>query len=130
MAKISPRTLRASLSPTEAVRELYREDKGGPISTAIIKEIGIYPPGDFVKLASGELGIVVQRTGNARAPIVASITDTAGHPVARTLRHDTGQPGFAIVANVTDKAMLMRLPPERLYGFSSAPPTASTTPPH
>jgi hypothetical protein len=118
--------LRSALSPQEAIRELYREDKGGPLSTAIIKEFGIYPPGDFVKLASGELGIVVQRTGNARAPIVAAITDTAGQPVARTVRHDTGQPGFAIVANATDKAMLTRLPPERLYGFSSAPPGPST----
>jgi hypothetical protein len=126
MAKISPRALRAALSPQEAVRELYREDKGGPLSTAIIKEFGIYPPGDFVKLASGELGIVVQRTGNARAPIVAAITDTAGRPVARTIRHDTGQAGFAIVANVTDKTMLMRLPPERLYGFSAAPPAPDT----
>lgn len=122
MAKISPRALREALSPQVAIRELYREDKGGPISTAIIKEFGIYPPGDFVRLASGELGLVVQRTGNARAPIVASITDTAGHAVARTLRHDTGQSAFAIVASVTDKAMLMRLPPERLYGFSAAPP--------
>lgn len=128
MAKISPRALRAALSPQEAVRELYREDKGGPLSTAIIKEFGIYPPGDFVRLASGELGIVVQRTGNARAPIVAAITDTAGRPVARTVRHDTGQAGFAIVANVTDKTMLMRLPPERLYGFSAAP-SAQDTPP-
>jgi HD-GYP domain-containing protein (c-di-GMP phosphodiesterase class II) len=128
MAKISPRALRSALSPQEAVRELYREDKGGPLSTAVIKEFGIYPPGDFVRLASGELGIVVQRTGNARAPIVAAITDTAGRPVARTVRHDTGQAGFAIVANVADKAMLMRLPPERLYGFSVAP-LAQTAPP-
>ncbi|MEO8119027.1 MAG: HD domain-containing phosphohydrolase [Rhodoferax sp.] len=121
MAKISPRALRAALSPQEAVRELYIEDKGGVLSTTVIKEFGIYPPGDFVKLASGELGVVVQRTGNARAPIVAAITDTDGHPVARTVRHDTGQAAFAIVANVADKAMLMRLPPERLYGFSAAP---------
>lgn len=122
MAKISPRAMRAALSSQEAARQLYREDKGGPISTAIIKEFGIYPPGDFVKLASGELGLVVQRTGNVRAPIVACITDTAGRPIARSPRHDTGQAGFAIVANVTDKTMLMRLPPERLFGFSVAPP--------
>lgn len=121
MAKISPRVLRTALSPQEAIRQLYREDNGGPISTAIIKEFGIYPPGDFVKLASGELGLVVQRTANARAPIVASITDTDGRPVARTLRHDTAQPGFAIVGSATDKAMLARLPPERLYGYSAAP---------
>jgi HD-GYP domain-containing protein (c-di-GMP phosphodiesterase class II) len=121
MAKISPRLLRPALAPQEAVRQLYREDKGGPLSTAIIKEFGIYPPGDFVKLASGELGIVVQRTANARAPIVASITDTAGHPVAKTVRRDTGQAAYAIVGTASDPAMLARLPPERLYGFAKAP---------
>jgi hypothetical protein len=122
MAKISPRTLRSALAPKEAITQLYKEDKGGPLSTALIKEFGIYPPGDFVKLASGELGIVVQRTANARAPIVASITDTSGHPVAKTVRHDSGLAEFAIVESVSDKTMLKRLAPERLYGYSAAPP--------
>lgn len=120
MAKISPRVMHPALSPQDAIRQLYQEDKGGPLSTALIKELGIYPPGDFVKLASGELAVVVQRTDNVRAPIVASITDTAGHPVAHTLRHDTRQEGFGIVGTVADKTMLARLPPERLYGFSLA----------
>jgi len=66
---------------------------------------------------------VVQRTENARAPIVASITDTNGHPVTRTLRHDTGQAEFAITGNATDKALLKHLAPERLYGFSKVQPT-------
>lgn len=122
MARISPRTLRAAMSPKEAVTQLYKDDKGGPLSTALIKELGIYPPGDFVKLASGELGIVVQRTANARAPIVASITDTSARPVAKTVRHDTAQAEFAIVDGVSDKSMLKRLAPERLYGFSTARP--------
>ncbi|MFZ4478562.1 MAG: HD-GYP domain-containing protein [Rhodoferax sp.] len=121
MAKISPRALRPALSPQEAIRQLYREDKGGPISTAVVKEFGIYPPGDFVKLASGELAVVVQRTANAKAPIVASITDSLGRPVTRTLRHDTGQAEFAIVGTVSDKTLLKRLPAERLYGFSRTP---------
>lgn len=125
MAKISPRTLRAPLSPQDAVRQLYREDKGGPISTAIIKAFGIYPPGDFVKLASGELGVVVQRTTNAKAPIVAAITDTAGRPVTRTVRRDTAQAEFAITGMHSDIALLKRLPPERLYGFSNTPATPS-----
>ena len=123
MARISPRALRPAMAIQDAVRELHREDKGGPVSTAIIKVLGIYPPGDFVKLASGELGLVVQRTSMLRAPIVSVITDTAGHPVARTIRRDSGSDGYAIVANMTDKTMLMRLPPERLYGFSAAPHT-------
>jgi HD-GYP domain-containing protein (c-di-GMP phosphodiesterase class II) len=123
-AKISPRAVREALSPQEAVRQLYREDKGGPISTAIIKEFGIYPPGDYVKLASGEQGLVVQRTANAKAPIVAVVTDTQGRPVVKTVRRDTSLPEFAIVATVNDKTMLKRLPPERLYGFSMAPVAA------
>ena len=124
MAKISPRALRQALSPQDAVRQLYREDKGGPISMAIIKELGIYPPGDYVKLATGEQGVVVQRTANARAPVVAVITDTQGHPIVKTVRRDTSQPGSEIVGTVSDKAMLKRLPPERLFGFSQAPPAA------
>lgn len=121
MAKISPRTLRAALAPKEAVAQVYKEDKGGPLSTALIKEFGIYPPGDFVRLASGELAVVVQRTANARAPIVASITDKLEHPVAKTVRHDTGLAEFSIVEAVIDKSMLKRLAPERLYGYSTAP---------
>ncbi len=118
MSKITPRVLRPAVTPQEAVRQVYQDDHGGPLSNALIKEFGIYPPGDFVKLASGELGVVVQRTANVRAPIVASITDTHGHPVAHTQRRDTGQPEFAIVGTASDPAMLARLPPERLYGFA------------
>jgi hypothetical protein len=88
----------------------------------LIKTFGIYPPGDFVKLASGELGVVVERTNNAKAPIVASITDAKGRAVTATLRHDTRQAEFAVVGVVGDKAMLARLLPERLYGISIALP--------
>lgn len=116
MAKFAPRTLRPALAPREAIAQLYREDQGGPLSKAVIKELGIHPPGDFVKLASGELGVVLQRTANARAPIVACITDRSGHPIAHTLRRDTALAEFAIVAEASDKAMLKRLAPERLYG--------------
>jgi HD-GYP domain-containing protein (c-di-GMP phosphodiesterase class II) len=122
MAKISPRMLRPALSPQEAIRQLYREDSGGPIATALIKTFGIYPPGDFVQLASGELGIVVERTANAKAPIVAAITDGREQPVTSTVRRDTRQAGYAVVGVASDKTMLARLLPERLYGFSIALP--------
>lgn len=118
MARITPRVLRPAVTPQDAVRLTYQENHGAALATALIKVFGIYPPGDFVKLASGELGVVVQRTGNARAPVVASITDTNGKPVARTQRRDTGVAEFAIVGTASDPALLARLPPERLYGFA------------
>lgn len=119
MAKIAPRTLHPCVAPKDAITQLYRDDKGGPLSAAVVKELGVHPPGDFVKLASGELGIVVERTANARAPIVASITDCSGKPVPKTVRHDTAQAEFAIVGAASDKTLLKRLAPERLYGFAS-----------
>jgi HD domain len=123
MAKISPRSLREPLSPQAAVRQLYTEDAGGPLSTAVVKQFGLYPPGDYVKLASGELAVVVQRTSNAKAPIVAALTDATGHPAGTTVRMDTGQKEHAIAGTASDKSMLKRLAPERLYGFVAVPDT-------
>jgi HD-GYP domain-containing protein (c-di-GMP phosphodiesterase class II) len=121
-AKISPRNFRAALSAQEGILRIFRDDGGGAMSMAVIKTLGIYPPGEFVQMASGELGVVVERTANARAPIVASITDTTGRPVPRLLRRDTQQAEFAITGTVSDKSMLQRLLPERLYGFSIVNP--------
>ncbi len=120
IAKITPRALHPVVAPKEALTQLFRDDGGGALSTAMIKEFGIYPPGDFVRLASGELGLVVERTSNARAPIVASITDNQGHFVPKTERRDTGHSDFAIVGEAMDHNLLKRLAPERLYGFASA----------
>ncbi|HSV54240.1 MAG TPA: HD domain-containing phosphohydrolase [Burkholderiaceae bacterium] len=118
MAKITPRIIRPALTTQEAARQMFREDKGGPMSMAIIKEFGIYPPGDFVKLKSGELAVVVRRSANANAPMVASVTDAGGHSIVSTVRRDTSDPTYAIAGTVADKSPLMRMPPERLYGLS------------
>jgi hypothetical protein len=118
MAKISRRLTREPLSPQEAARNLLHEDSGGQMGIVLIQEIGIYPPGDFVKLQSGELAVVIQRGGNPKTPVVACITDAAGKPGVHTAHRDTAQPGFEIVGVVADKTLALRVPPERLYGFS------------
>jgi hypothetical protein len=115
-AKISPRANRAALPTQQAARELFADDNGGPLAGALIKEFGIYPPGDFVKLRSGELAVVIRRGANAKEPLVASITDRSGEPTVNTLRRDTAKAEFAIVAPVSDKRLVLRVPPERLYG--------------
>jgi hypothetical protein len=117
MAKISPRTMRPALPIQEAMRQLFKEDGGGPMSTAIIKEFGIFPPGDYVQLKSGERAVVVRRTEVASKPIVAAITDHHGRPVTSSTRRDTAQPEFAITGTVADKSQVLRLAPERLYGL-------------
>jgi HD-GYP domain-containing protein (c-di-GMP phosphodiesterase class II) len=121
MAKISPRTLRAPLSIRDAAKQLYGEDKGGPMSNAIIKEFGIYPPGEVVKLVSGEIAVVMRRTSNPKCPKVACIIDSAGRPLARTLQYDTALSEHAIAGSTPAPTNIARLPPERIYGYATVP---------
>ncbi len=117
MAKISPRTARAPMPIQDAARQMYSESKGHALAAAIIKEYGIYPPGDFVQLASGELAVVIRRGATAHTPTAAAITDRHGIPVVSTTRRDTSQAAFAIVAPARDQNLAVRVPPERLFGL-------------
>jgi len=117
MAKISPRTGRVPMTTQMAARQMFQEDQS-VLSATIVKEVGIYPPGEIVKLKSGEHAVVVRRTGNASTPTVASITDRSGMPVVNTVMRDTSKPEFAIVSTITEKgATVLHMPPERLYGL-------------
>jgi len=121
IARISPRTLRPAMGIQEATRQTFREDQGGPMSRALIRELGFYPPGDFVQLANGEQGIVVRRGAEARTPLVAAVTDTQGRSVTTTVQRNTAHPEYSITGRpVTDHSLLVRVPPERLYGFGVA----------
>jgi HD-GYP domain-containing protein (c-di-GMP phosphodiesterase class II) len=122
MAKISPRTERPAMPIQEAARQLYAEAKAHPpagvLAAAIIKEYGIYPPGNFVQLASGETAVVIRRGPTAHTPVAAAVTDRHGIPIVRTVLRNTGEPAYAIKSLVAENKMLLRVPPERLYGLA------------
>jgi HD-GYP domain-containing protein (c-di-GMP phosphodiesterase class II) len=118
LAKMAPRAVREPLPVQVAERELFQEDLGGAVSSAIIKEFGIYPPGEFVELKSGELAVVVRRGAGANTPQAAAITDRHGLPSVNTVVRDTARAEFAIVSLVKDKRLVLRVPPERLYGLA------------
>ncbi|MBY0467436.1 MAG: phosphohydrolase [Burkholderiaceae bacterium] len=117
MAKISPRASRPAISIQEAARQMYSESGGSTAAAAIIKEYGVYPPGNFVRLASGELAIVIRRGATALTPVAAAITDTTGTPTIHTKQRDTAQPAYAIKGIEASSPLLLRVPPERLYGL-------------
>ena len=97
---------------------MYSESGGSPAAAAIIKEYGIYAPGNFVQLASGEMAVVIRRGATAHTPLASAITDKSGIPMVNTVRRDTAQPAFAIKALLNDTSLVQRVPPERLYGFA------------
>jgi HD-GYP domain-containing protein (c-di-GMP phosphodiesterase class II) len=117
MAKLAPRALRKPIGAQMAARQMFQESGGGAVPAAIIKEFGIYPPGEYVQLKSGEFGVVVRRGASAGTPQVACITDRKGAPTIKSLVRDTAAPEFAITSLPADKTLVHRVPPERLFGL-------------
>lgn len=117
LAKISRRESRPPLDLREAERQAFAEYPSSPLVTALIRELGPLPPGEVVQLASGERGVVVHRGARPQAPLVATITDRRGIPCQTTARRDTSDPAFAFKALESDRQLVARLAPERVYGL-------------
>ena len=114
-AKISPRAIRAALPPQTAARQLWLEEKGGPVAAALIKAVGLYPPGDLVTLKNGDAGVVVRQL---QAGVeVAVLLSNAGKSLGGSLRRDSSKAEFAIAGPWLERKSLSRLMPEQLYGL-------------
>jgi HD-GYP domain-containing protein (c-di-GMP phosphodiesterase class II) len=117
MAKVSPRALRAPLTPGVAVRQLFQQQPGDPLAMALIKALGVHPPGALVQLQSGEAAVVIRRASAGPHPFVATLSDTKGRPVADTHRRDTAAAGFGIQGPLADTKPFARVLPDRVYGW-------------
>jgi hypothetical protein len=62
----------------------------------LIKEMGIYPPGSFVRLASHEIAVVTHSGDKANQPRVAALRKVDGPPYADVLLRDTRQPACRV----------------------------------
>ena len=103
-AKLSPRLSREAMAADLAARTLYAESPRDPVAAALIKEFGLYPPGTFVRLASGEVGIVVRRGAAAHTPLVAALMSPERRQHAEPERRDTAQPQHAIAGVIVPTA--------------------------
>jgi len=95
--------------------DVFTDSAGHPLAAALIKEFGIYPPGCFVRLASGEIAIVVHRGETVAAPVVACLTNAAGQSMMRPQRRETTGKSGAIRALLADADVMVRVSWEMLY---------------
>jgi hypothetical protein len=86
------------------------------VAGALIKAVGLYPPGDFVRLANGDAAVVVRRAVAGSAVQVASLLAANGKPLAGAPKRDTAVPDFAITGPLTDRKGLPRVLPEVVFG--------------
>jgi HD-GYP domain-containing protein (c-di-GMP phosphodiesterase class II) len=117
MAKISPRAKRPPMAPQMAARQLFQQHPGDPLAMAVIRTVGVHPPGSLVVLRSGEVAVSVRRPTRGTQPLVATLSDAKGRPNLQTHRRDTAEPEFTVQGPLTDATAFARVLPERVYGF-------------
>lgn len=117
MAKVSPRAKRPAMAPQLAARQLFQQSGGSPLALAVIRAIGVHPPGSLVVLKSGETAVVTRRGTAGPAPRVATLTDSTGRLSLKTVPLDTADPAHGVAGLPSDPAALGRVLPERVYGL-------------
>lgn len=117
-AKICARASRPAVFPNQAAREVFTENQGHPLAAALIKEFGVYPPGCFVKLNSGETAIVVRRGSTVTGPQVACLTNGKGEALSKPQLRDTSVKEHAVVSVTPEANVMVRVPWETLYAGS------------
>lgn len=118
-AKMSRRQTRHAMSPVQAAGQACLGPDGKPdeVGSALLKAVGLYPPGSFVQLVSGEVGIVISRGRRANLPLVASLVSAGGTPLGEPALRDTLERRHAVRGAVLSASVRVRPPHERLLAL-------------
>jgi HD-GYP domain-containing protein (c-di-GMP phosphodiesterase class II) len=109
-ARLSPRKSRPASSATAAA-QVALLDEGGhtdEAGQALIRTLGLYPPGVWVKLQCGEIAMVLRRTLVAKCPVVVSLVSRTGMPLAVPALRNTKMPDFAVTGAVPPAQVKVR----------------------
>jgi HD-GYP domain-containing protein (c-di-GMP phosphodiesterase class II) len=98
-AMISRRSYRQEMLAREALRELFLQ-RGAQVDEVLvqllIRQLGVFPPGAFVRLHDGEIAVVTRRGNQSACPTVYAVLSARGGPYEHPQRRDTGRPEFQI----------------------------------
>ena len=117
-AKLSKRKTRPGSSATVAARDACLDSTGLPDATGatLLRVVGLYPPGSFVCLASGEIGVVIRRGDKAHTPVVASVRREDGGMLNRPVVRNTSDVLHAVQRSLSADEAKIRLDHERIFG--------------
>ena len=124
-ARLAPRASRVPTAPAAAMQACYFDENRqiDEAGAALIKAVGIYQPGAFVRLATDEVAIVVKRGTNTTTPRVAVLINRQGIPTVEPTVRDTSLPEYRIVASVAHRDVKVQINLERLLPLTAAPAT-------
>ena len=112
-AMISPRKTRAGRSATDSARfvsgesnERPRADEVGP---ALVRAVGLCPPGTYVRMDSGDIAVVMRRSSKPNHPHVAIVLNDIGQLIGQPRLHRTAQGAPLIRSSLPASAVRERL---------------------
>ena len=110
-AMISPRMSRAGRSATESARSVIANAsaKTDEIGHALVRVVGMCPPGTYVRLDNDELAVVLRRSGQHNHPFVAVISKANGEMIAAPRLHATANNSPQIRTALPASAVRARL---------------------
>ncbi|MFN3303599.1 MAG: HD-GYP domain-containing protein [Roseateles sp.] len=110
-ARLSPRRSRPAMSGAAAARAVFLDELGQPdeAGAALIKAVGLYPPGSLVRLSNGEVGMVFKRGFSANEPLVAALIGKSGSPLSAPVPRDTRLASQAIAASLAPAELKLRV---------------------
>lgn len=116
VARISPRKSRRGLAPNLAVGNIYIEaqETSSQLGAIFVKQLGLYPPGTYVRLKSDETALVVRRGSRVNTPLAMAIADEQGMPLSVPSKRDTQYPGYSIQSPVAPEEVKIRVDTSRL----------------
>ncbi|MCF8167793.1 MAG: phosphohydrolase [Rhodoferax sp.] len=122
-AQLAPRASRAMVAPSAAMQACYFDEnqKMDEAGAALIKTVGIYQPGSFVRLATDEIAVVVKRGQNTSTPKVAVLVNRSGLPTIEPMIRDTSQRDYRVVASVAHRDVRVRINLERMLALTLSP---------
>ncbi|WP_050410711.1 HD-GYP domain-containing protein [Massilia sp. NR 4-1] len=122
-ARVSERRYRKPMLPNQALRDILLEARStldAQIASVLIRELGIYPIGSYVRLLNGEVGVVARKGLNSTAPWVESVIGPRGAPLDVFLQRDTRGDlnGIRDVLSATQVGLTLRM--DRIWGRAAA----------
>jgi len=110
-AMISPRKSREGRSATESVRSIMTGNASynDEIGHALVRAVGLCPPGTYVRLEDGTLAVVMRRSAKPNLPHVAVVTSPTGEVLPQPRLHRTIASRPAIQAALASAVVRLRL---------------------
>jgi len=121
-ARLSPRAARRPSTAALAMRNCYFDENNeiDEAGAALLKAVGVYSPGSFVRLVNQEVGVVVRRGANTTTPRVAILVNRDGFATGEHVIRDTSQRELRIASSVAQQDCKVKINLGRLLALTSS----------